>query len=182
MRRPFIYRFLIVVVLVGSLTATTIAQTNWQPYLASISFKIKNFGVNVNGSFKGFKGQLLFDPNALAASSLTGSVDAATIDTDNATRDKHLKSDDYFDVEKYPLIEVKSRSIFKKGNDYVGLFNITIKGKTQQEEIPFSFSENGGTATFEGSFTINRRNYRVGKYSLILSDNVTVSIVINAKK
>lgn len=62
------------------------------------------------------------------------------------------------------------------------MFNITIKGVTKQVEIPFEFNQVGDEAEFKGSFTINRRDYGVGNRTLTMSEDVTVSINIKAKK
>lgn len=177
-----IFKYLFALLLACTISHFAKAQVAWKPYLATISFKIKNAGINVNGSFKGFKGQLLFDPNALSSSSLGGSVEAATINTDNTTRDRHLRSDDYFDVEKYKLIEIHSKNLYKTDNGFAGIFNLTIRDKTKPIEIPFSFLTNGNNGIFEGSFTIDRRDYGVGGNSIIMGDKVTISIVVNARK
>src|SRR5690349_5473350 len=117
---------------------TVFGQTQWKPTTATISFKIKNAGFTVNGNFKGFTGQLSFDPNALAASSLHASVAVATISTGNSSRDNHLKKEEYFNAGTYPKIDIKSKSLFKKDSGYAGLFNVTIKDKTREVEIPFT--------------------------------------------
>ena len=158
------------------------AQIQWKPSVATVSFKIKNAGFTVNGSFKGFDGQLLFDPNELAASSLHASVEVATINTGIASRDNHIKEADYFDAATYPKIDVASKTLYKKDNGFAGLFNVTIKNKTRQVEIPFTFTTNGNTAIFDGSFIVDRRDYGVGGNSFIMGDNVTISIIVNAKK
>ncbi len=167
---------------IGTVHVPAIAQTVWRPYSAIVSFKIKNAGFTVDGSFKGFKGELIFDPNALPTSSLKGSVDVATINTDNTKRDNHLKSDDYFDAEKFRLIEISSKKLYKNGDGFAGIFNVTIKDKTKEVEIPFNFSNTGANGVFEGSFTIDRRDFGVGGSSLIMGDEVKVSIVVNARK
>jgi len=176
------YQYLFLVLPACLISGIAAAQTSWQPYLASVSFKIKNAGLNVTGNFKGFKGQILFDPNALSSSSLNGSVDVSTINTGITKRDHHLISDDYFDAGKYKLIEVHSKHLYKKEDAFAGIFNVTIKNVTKEVEIPFSFTTDGNNGIFDGSFTIDRRDFGVGGNSFIMGDNVTVSIVVNAKK
>src|ERR1035438_2563679 len=68
---------------------------------STVQFKIRNLGFNVNGSFSGLNGNILFDPNNLTASQFNVSIDANTINTDNNMRDDHLRNDSYFDVKKY---------------------------------------------------------------------------------
>src|SRR3954454_10878478 len=71
---------------------------------SDIVFTIKNFGINTAGSLKGLKGAIKFNSSDLASSSFTVSVDVNTIYTGVDSRDDHLKREEYFDVEKYPLI------------------------------------------------------------------------------
>jgi polyisoprenoid-binding protein YceI len=158
------------------------AQTKWTPYLASVSFKIKNAWFTVDGSLKGFKGDLEFSEDALANSFLEASVQVATINTGNDKRDAHLRSDDYFDADKYKTILVKSKKLYKTTEGYAGLFDVTIKNITRQVVIPFQYIVNGNNAIFEGSFVINRLDYDIGSNSMIMGDNVTISIVVNTKK
>ncbi|CAN5427546.1 YceI family protein [soil metagenome] len=158
------------------------AQIQWKPSVATVSFKIKNAGFTVNGNFNGFAGQLSFDPNELAASSIHATVEVASISTGIASRDNHLKKDDYFDAAAYPKIDIASKTLYKKDNGFAGLFNVTIKNKKRQVEIPFTFTATGNTAIFNGSFFIDRRDYGVGGNSFIMGDNVTISIIVNAKR
>ena len=71
---------------------------------SAITFQIKNLGINVGGSFNGLKADINFDPSHLDSSSIEASVESNTVNTDNESRDRHLKSEDYFDVDKYPEI------------------------------------------------------------------------------
>ena len=106
----------------------TIFAQNWKPITAGVSFKMKMLGTSVTGNFKGFVGTLKFDPNDLANSSLVGTVDATTIDTDNSLRNRHLKEkEDFFNVAKYPKLKMKTTKIEKEGSNYVGYFDLTIK-------------------------------------------------------
>jgi polyisoprenoid-binding protein YceI len=150
-----------------------VAQLPLKITKATVSFRIKNAGLNVNGSFGGFQGTLLFDPANPAKSSLTASVEANAVDTGIKMRDDHLRKPEYFNVAAHPRISLKSTSITAKGgNAFVGTFDLTLKGTTRPVTIPFTVS-NG---QFDGSFTIDRRDFGVGKNSLIMGDNVTITI------
>ncbi|MDB5147152.1 MAG: YceI family protein, partial [Mucilaginibacter sp.] len=128
-------------VLLLSITFCSFSQTKHTITKAIITFQIKNMGVNTGGSISGLKGDIKFDPAHLEASTIETSVDVNTINTDNDTRDEHLKSDSYFDAAKYPKITIKSVSIKRKsGNNYTGTFNLTIKDKTNPVEIPFTYT------------------------------------------
>src|ERR1019366_3429032 len=156
--------------------AMAFCQTTWKASSGSVSFKIKNAGVTVTGRFSGLNTSLIFSPNKLSSSSLKGSLEVSTIKTGIDKRDADLKGDKYFDAGKYKLIEVKSIKLYKKGAQYAGLFNVTIKGVTKQVEIPFEFSQHGNEAEFKGNVTINRRDFGVGGKTLTMADDADVSI------
>jgi polyisoprenoid-binding protein YceI len=159
-----------------SLQCTYVAAQNTVTH-STITFKIKNLGIGVDGSVGGLQTTIHFNPNNLAAASFDASVDVKTLTTDNSMRDDHLKSDEFFDAPHYPKILLKSIAIkHNSGNKYTGEFNLTIKNKTKTVEIPFTYAAKGDLSDFAGSFRINRLDYGVGDSSLTLSDEVTISI------
>ena len=175
-------KVLCLLIIITSINSTISAQ-NWKPVTASVSFKIKQFGITVKGTFKGFIGVIKFDPNDLPNSSLIASVDANTLDTDNGLRNSHLKEKkEYFNVEKYPILKMNTTKITKEDDNFVGYFDLTIKGKTKNIKIPILFSPEGQTATFQGSTIINRRDWSIGGKSLGMSNDVVFTIVVNTIK
>jgi polyisoprenoid-binding protein YceI len=174
-------RFLPVILLLLFLQ-TAHAQTTWTAYEYSISFRIKNAGITVNGKFTGLRCEIMFSPDKLSTSIIKGSVDAGSLATGIGMRDNSIKGDKYLDAEKYKLIEGSSVKLYTKDNDYAGLFNITIKGVTKEVEIPFQYNPFGDLAEFRGTFTLNRRDFGVGGGSMTMGDNVAITIVIKAKK
>jgi len=164
--------------------ATLFAQVKEQAVTkSSVIFHIKNLGFTVDGTLAGFKGEVKFDPINLAASTITASVDVNTIDTDNGTRNDHLKSDSYFDAAKYPGITMKSVSLkHNSGNRYTGTFSLTIKDKTNTINMPFTYIETGSSAEFKGNFQIKRSDYGVGESSMVMSNDVKVDISVTTAK
>lgn len=159
------------------------AQTDWSILNTSkVTFKIKNAGFNVDGSFSGLSGSMKFSTDALAKSSITTSLPAKTINTGINARDNHLRKDDYFGVEKYPNIKMVSEKFEKTGNSFIGYFKLTIRDVTKSIKIPFSFEQNNDEATFKGSFQINRRDYNVGGWSMILGNEVDIDLLVKVKK
>ena len=69
---------------------------------SKVHFTIKNFGIKTGGDLSGLKGEIYFFTTDLAACRFNVTVDASTVDTDNGSRDDHLKGSEYFDVEKFP--------------------------------------------------------------------------------
>lgn len=150
---------------------------------SKISFVIKNLGVNVDGTLQGLKGKINFDPTNPATSVFDVTVDVSTINTNNQRRDKHLKSDDYFDVAKYPVMRFASSQIVAKGgNHYKAIGTLTIKNVSKKVGIDFTATPSAKTYTFTGSFTINRRDFSVGGNSMIMGDMVSVQLKAVAAK
>ena len=116
-------------------TITSFAQAKHTITKSSVKFQIKNLGVTVEGSFGDVKGEVLFDPQHLDASKIEVNIDSKTVNTGNDTSDNHLRSESYFDATKYPTISMKSVSFKNKsGDNYTGVFSLTIKDKTNQQE------------------------------------------------
>jgi polyisoprenoid-binding protein YceI len=174
-----IRKFYIAALLIFATTAG-FAQTVTK---SGVNFKIKNLGFNVEGTFNGLQADIKFKPNDLASSSIEASVASNTVSTDNESRDTHLKSDDYFGVEKFPKIIMKSVSFKRKsGSNYTGNFNVTIRDKTKLIEIPFTYVETGNTAQLKGSFVILRTDFGIGGKNLILSNEANVSVEAEISK
>jgi len=150
---------------------------------SSVTFKIKNFGFGVDGSFTGLLGKIVFDPKDPGKASLDVSIDAATVNTDNGSRDGHLKKEDYFDVQNHPRIRFVSTSITPSGKNgsYTIAGKLTIKTTTKDISFPFTATPKGDDYLFNGEFTINRRDFGVGGSSTI-SNSLTVSLAVLAKK
>jgi polyisoprenoid-binding protein YceI len=150
---------------------------------SEVKFVIKNFGINTGGFFKGVKGTIVFDAANPSGGSFDISLAASTVNTDNSSRDNHLHKEEYFNVEKYPLISFKSDKITGSGSGKMMVFGkLTIKGVTKDISFPFKAIPKEEGYLFEGSFQINRRDYTVGSGSMVLSDNVTVTLSVFAKK
>jgi polyisoprenoid-binding protein YceI len=158
---------------------------NWKPVTAAVTFKIKHsLGATAEGSFKGFAGSINFEPTNLSNASIKATIDVKTINTGINLRDNAMRSDDYFDVEKYPRISMVSTKIEKttKENEYFGYFNLTIKNVTKNIKIPFIFAQTNNKGTFTGSFSINRTEYGVGDKSALLGNTATIYITINTQQ
>lgn len=146
---------------------------------SAISFSIKNFGSAVTGHFSDLEGSLLFDASDPAKSSFKVSLDASSVNTGNRTRDNHLRKEEFFDVAKYPRIRfVSSRITGSKTAGYIVYGTLTIKATSKEISFPFKATPKDGGILFEGGFSLNRRDYRIGKNSLVMGDNVTMTILV----
>jgi polyisoprenoid-binding protein YceI len=158
-------------------------ETNWTVTNKTISFTIKNAKLPVSGSFEGLMAKLIFNPANLKAASFSAAILVSTIKTGIEMRDKHLKRSEYFNAEKFPEITLISNNItFVKGNEYNAKCNLTIKGVIKEVNLPFTFIETGNSAVFKGILNLNRLDYGLGSSSVIMSNNLQVSIIVNAIK
>lgn len=151
---------------------------------SSVTFTIKNLGFSVNGSFKNLQGIITFDANHLNTSLFNVAVSAASVDTKNGARDKHLKKEAYFDVVKYPTIAFVSDKIEKEAaaNTYKVTGKFTIKNKSKIVAFTFTAIPNSNGIQFMGKVDLNRREFEVGGSSLVLSDNLVVTLNVMAQK
>lgn len=144
-----------------------------------VNFSLVNAGFEVSGTLQIARLDISFDPQNLAKSSVLVSVDPSSVKTGITVRDKHLKRSDYFDVSRYPEIQLKSRSFKKTGRSaFVGRFDLTIKDITRSVEIPFTARKDKSGMLYEVRFKINRLDFKLGEDSLILEDEVEVGAVI----
>ena len=142
----------------------------------SVTFIIKNFGINTKGSFSGLKGAIKWDATNPSNSSFNVSVDANTINTGIDMRDNDLRKERYFNVAKYPTINFVSTAV----NATTVTGNLTIKGITKQVNIPYTVKPSGNGYLFEGKLPLNRRDFDVGGSSFTLSDDLEVQLKVLA--
>jgi polyisoprenoid-binding protein YceI len=150
---------------------------------SKIAFNIRNLGINVNGTFNGMQGTMVFDPENPLSIKVNISVDASTINTGIGARDKHLRKEDYFGVETFKKISFISSSAVNstKEGTYILQGDLTIKNTTKRVAIPFTFSKMTNGFLFKGTFKLNRQDYGVGGDSFSLSDEVTLNLSVKVK-
>lgn len=148
----------------------------------SVQFTIKNAGIKVNGSFSGLSAKVLFIPEKPTTASIEGKVETNTIETGINLRNKHLKKEAYFDVAKFPQMEMKLLRLEGSGNQFNGHFSLSIKGTTKNISIPIEFKQNGNAGTLSTRFTINRLDFGIGESSWTMADEVAINIQFQIKK
>lgn len=176
-------RIFLAITLAVLATVSHAQVTSWKVTNYEVTFEITNMGIPVDGTLQGLQYSVSFDPNQLSESKIMGSVDVNTIDTGIGARDRHLKNEDYFDVERFPRIHISSTNL-RKGIDkpYEGSFKLTIRDQSQFLEVPFSFDQQGNQAVLNATFNIDRRDFEVGGYSLSMGDMVEISIRMELEK
>lgn len=102
------------------------------PAHSTASFSIKHMMIaKVHGAFEKMSGTLTFDSADPSKSSIEVAIEASSINTHEAQRDQHLKSPDFFDVDKFPLIQFKSTKVEGSGSEFKVIGDLTIHGVTK---------------------------------------------------
>ena len=162
---------------------------------SEVSFQVRHLVTQVRGNFNDYEGTINLDPANLEKSSVDFRIKAASIDTNNADRDKHLRTEEFFFVEKYPEITFQSKSIKKAGKDtYNVTGTLTMRGVAKEVTLPVTWlgavkdprgNEKAGFAT---ELTLNRKDYGINwnaaldNGGFVLGDDVKVSINLETQK
>jgi polyisoprenoid-binding protein YceI len=149
----------------------------------------------VRGQFTEFEGSAVVDADDFAKSSVSLTIQAASIDTRNEQRDGHLKGNDFLAMDEYPTLTFVSTAVVRNGpTDLEVTGDLTVRGVTKSVTIPFEFE---GAATdpfgnervgFEGSVVINRKDYGVNWNAaletggVLVSEKVTLEFEVSAIK
>ncbi|MBL3642425.1 YceI family protein [Peribacillus frigoritolerans] len=173
-------------------------NTKWivDPTHSAIEFSVKHMMIaKVKGSFNKFEASILANPSDLTTAEIDFTVDVASIDTRNADRDNHLRSADFFDVEKKPTLTFKSTKIVKTDEDeYDVTGNVTLNGVTQEETFSITFEGQGKDpwgnekAGFSGKGKVKRSDYGLTYNAaletggVLIGDQITLTIEIEAAK
>jgi len=146
-----------------------VALETWKidPSHSAIGFSVRHMVVSkTRGRFTKWSGQIRFDPANPAASSVEVTIDPASIDTADAQRDAHLRSPDFFDVEKYPVASFRSTKVEDRGGDRYDITgDLTIHGVTRPVVLDAVYEGSGKDpwggerAGFIASTTIVRKDF-----------------------
>jgi len=156
---------------------------------SEVSFRVRHFVSQTPGKFDGYKATFELDPQNLENSTVEFVVQAGTINTDNDDRDRHLRSEDFFWVERYPTLSFKSRRIKSLGGDRFEVTGaMSIRGVEKIITVPVEFLGfikdpwGGRRAGFETQFTINRKDYGIewnkalDAGGVVLGDDVKITL------
>jgi polyisoprenoid-binding protein YceI len=157
---------------------------------SGVTFKISHLGLSwIYGRFDGFSGDFTIDPDDPGKSTFALTIKAETIDTNNAKRDEHLRSPDFFNVKQFPALAFKSTAIKPaQGGGYEVTGDLTMHGVTKpvtftlvggrQAEFPKGVQRTG----FSTDLTIKRSEFGIDKFPEMLGDDISVSISFEGAK
>jgi len=162
------------------------------PVHSEVGFVARHMMVSkVRGRFTSFSGELVLGEDPLQ-SSVTATIDLTSIQTGNEQRDQHIRSADFFEVDKYQTMTYRSTGVRPEGDHYVLEGELTLKDVTKPVELTlelngFGPDPFGGTrAGFTASGEINRRDFGVNFSApmetggVVVSDKVTIQLEIEA--
>jgi polyisoprenoid-binding protein YceI len=178
--------------LAGAAVSASAQKTDWtiDKNHTQVNFQITHAAVStVRGSISNITGTVVWDEKNLAKSSVTATIDATTVSTNNEARDKHLKSPDFFNVEKFPTLTFKSTSVTKANGKLQVIGDLTLAGVTKSVTLdvdgptaPVKGMRGGLVMGFSATGLIKRSDFSFGsKYSSpILGDEVKFTIDVEA--
>ncbi len=136
------------------------------PTHSTVGFTVRHLVVSkVRGRFQNFSGTVTVAADGTP--SVDAEIDVTSITTDNEQRDGHLKTADFFEVEKFPTATFKSTSVKADGGDFIVTGDFTLHGVTNSIDLKLEFNGvnagmgNGPVAGFEASTTINRKDFGI---------------------
>lgn len=170
---------------------------NFDPVHTTAEFKVRHMMItNVKGHFKPVTGVLTLDDDDITRSHVEASIDAASIDTREPDRDTHLKSADFFDVEKFPTLTFTSTRVTRKGDEELEVEgDLTIHGVTRK----VTFAVEGPTAPgkdpwgntrigFSATTKVNRKDFgltwnaALETGGILVGEDVTITLDVQALK
>ena len=179
------------IALLASLSALAQTSTwNIDPAHSTAQFTVRHLAIsNVSGNFTKVTGSVVLNEKDITQSQVSASIDVSSVDTRVEARNKDLKSPNFFDVEKYPTIEFKSKRIVSGGGKLQLIGDLTIHGTTREVTLdvdgptpelsdPWGNSRRGISATT----TINRKDFNLMYNNLlktgeaVVGDNVKIQI------
>jgi len=203
-----ILRSLAVAVIAATFASAALAAPETlklDPTHSIVGFQVRHFFAKTPGRFKDVDGTIVFDAQNAAASSVEVTIQATSIDTENERRDGHLRSGDFFEVEKFPTLTFKSnkvelgagKSAFTAGDKFKIHGDLTIKGITKpvtldaiyvgSGQLGIGGNSMGTVAGFEATTTVNRKDYNIvwnrtlDQGGTMLGDDVIINLQVEAK-
>jgi polyisoprenoid-binding protein YceI len=158
-----------------------------------VGFDVAHMVVSrTTGRFTDFQGSVVMDPDTKEFKTIEAVIKTASVNTNNKKRDDHLRSPDFFNVEKHPTMTFKMKSYTKTGDQYTAIGDLTLLGVTK--EISLTGTYNGAVADpfgntrvgFTGEGTINRKDFgmqwtkTMDKGGLVVGDTVKIRLEIEA--
>jgi polyisoprenoid-binding protein YceI len=127
----------------------------------SVPYELMVLG-EVQGQFREFVGRVVYDREAIAGSSVEVVIQAGSLDTGFAPRDRHLRGADFFDAERFPTIGFESRRIEPGAEGHRLVGTLRLRGVEEEVTVPFRLIEVGDSLVVSGTVWLDRRAFGIG--------------------
>ena len=150
------------------------------PQQSQVQFKAYSVFAKPLGAFHAFSGEILAEAQQPSASQVRLVIEARSIDTDNARRDKHLRSEDFLFAEKYPTITFVSTAITGAAPTYTVHGGLTMRGVTQHLTIPVAVEQRQNEIVVRGNISLSRKEFGITYNAFFnpVQDNIDVVFTI----
>lgn len=173
------YLFLVLYLIMFHAFAQQTIKTNLE---SNISFHIRSFGIDVDGSFQDAAIQLEMDTLSGAPAYLNVKIPVSSIETGISKRDRHLLEEKFFWQSKHPYILFETSSIERAGSDaYIIVGQINLKGVLKSMRIPFQLISGEKESVVHADFELNRLDFDIGEKSWTMSETVKITVSFSFK-
>jgi polyisoprenoid-binding protein YceI len=154
-----------------------------QPEASEIAFRATSRFMNADGHFARFSGDVMVDPAVLTSARISLTIDAASLDTGIEMRDKHLRSADFFDAERFPTITFQSVRVESAGRRATVVGRLTLHGVTREFAVPVDVQITNAALVASGEFIVNRGEYAMNYNSFLnpIGNEVRVAFTFRAR-
>jgi polyisoprenoid-binding protein YceI len=154
-----------------------------QPEASEITFRATSRLMNAEGRFSRFSGDVLADPAVLTGGRVTLTIDASSLDTGIEMRDNHLRSSDFFEVERFPTVAFQSLRIEAAGRRATVVGRLTLHGVTREIAVPIDVQITSTALVASGEFIVNRGEYGMNYNSFVnpIGNEVRVAFTFRAR-
>jgi polyisoprenoid-binding protein YceI len=139
--------------------------------------------MNADGHFSRFSGEVIVDPDTLTTARISLSVDTGSLDTGIGMRDRHLRSSDFFDVERFPTIVFQSVRVEAAGRRATVVGRLSLHGVTREIAVPVDVQVSNAALVASGEFIVNRGDYGMNYNSILnpIGNEVRVAFTFRAR-
>lgn len=154
-----------------------------QPEASEITFRATSRLMNAEGRFSRFSGDVLADPAVLTGGRVTLTIDASSLDTGIEMRDNHLRSSDFFEVERFPTVAFQSLRVEAAGRRATVVGRLTLHGVTREIAVPIDVQITSTALVASGEFIVNRGEYGMNYNSFVnpIGNEVRVAFTFRAR-
>lgn len=163
--------------LAATLTVHALASRPLDASAGAVSARFTQMGVDVEGRFTRYQGEVAFDPANPASGQVTIEIDTASFDIGDDSYNAEVRKAEWLDAKTHPQARFRSREVKALGGDrYEALGTLSLKGREQSLRVPFRLVVADGASRVEGEVPISRKAFAIGSadWDEVLDDRVTV--------